>query len=95
MNLIQEHSFINLKSGSSTLKYARQNYVNCKFSHKVFSHYEGYEIVGFTLNKNKTKVIRIFFNKYNDPMGDRVCESVRYPIKIGKEDRIFKMSWTL
>lgn len=83
MNLSEEHTFINLKFGNKTLKYARQNYVNCRFSNKLFSMYSDLDVVGFTLNKNRTKVIRIFFNKYDKPEGDLVLESVSYPIKVG------------
>lgn len=83
MNLSEEHTFINLKTGNKTLKYARQNYVNRRFSNRLFSIYSDVDVVGFTLNKNKTKVIRIFFNKYDNPEGDLVLESVNYPIKIG------------
>ena len=42
------------------------------------------QVVGFTLNQKKTKVIRIFFNKHNRPEGDHVSESTHYPIKIKK-----------
>jgi hypothetical protein len=82
MNLLQEHSFINLQSDNKDLKYARQNCVNRKFSSALFSRYTDYQIVGFTLNKKKTKVIRIFFNKYTRPEGDHASESTYYPIKL-------------
>jgi hypothetical protein len=75
----QESAFINLYPDHPTLKYARQNYVNRRFGKKLFSIYENYTIVGLTLSKNRTKVIRIFFNKHNRPEGDRVVESVKYP----------------
>jgi hypothetical protein len=82
IDLSQEHSFINLQSDNKDLKYARQNCVNRRFSSALFSRYNGYQIVGFTLNEKKTKVIRIFFNKYTRPEGDRVCETTHYPIKL-------------
>ena len=78
----QEYTFINLCHNHPTLQFARQNYVNKTFNNKLFSLYEGCQIVGFTLNKGKTKVIRIFFNKHNRPEGDRVVESVKYPIQL-------------
>ena len=84
-DLSEEHSFINLKQGNKTLKYARENFVNRRFSNKLFSIYSDYDVVGFTLNKSKTKVIRMFFNKYNRPEGDLVVETVHYPIRIGKD----------
>jgi hypothetical protein len=77
--LPKEEYFINFKGHDSNLKYARQKIVNCKFSNKVFSDHSNYDIVGFTLNKNKTMVIRLFYNKYSAPCGDYVCESVHYP----------------
>ena len=82
-HLSQEHSFINFKQKDSKLKYARQKIVNCKFSSKIFSLHDDYTIVGFTLNKQKTKIIRLFYNKYDNPEGDRVCETVHYPVKVG------------
>ena len=81
-DLSQEHSFINFQSDNKNLRYARQNYVNRRFSSALFSRYTDYQIVGFTLNEKKTKVIRIFFNKYTRPEGDCVCESTHYPIKL-------------
>lgn len=81
--LSQEHSFINFRQYDSKLKYARQRIVNRRFSSKIFSLYDDCTIVGFTLNKNKTKVIRLFYNKHGRPEGDLVCESVHYPVKVG------------
>jgi hypothetical protein len=92
MNLSQEHTFINLKSGDKILKYARQNYVNRRFSNKLFSIYSDYNVVGFTLNKTKTKVIRIFYNKYSRPEGDLVVETVHYPVKVGLNSFYYKMA---
>jgi hypothetical protein len=89
-DLSQEHNFINFKSKDTKLKYARQKYVNCKFSSKVFSDHSHCDIVGFTLNKNKTKVIRLFYNKHNRPEGDYVSESVNYPIKLHIFNPVFK-----
>lgn len=77
----QESAFINLYPDHPTLKYARQNYVNMRFGKRLFSIYENCCIVGFTLNKNRTKIIRIFFNKTNSPEGDRRVDSVKYPVK--------------
>ena len=84
-NLSEEHTFINLQVGNKELKYARQHIVNRKFGNVLFSDYNyDRHVVGFTLNQKKTKVIRIFFNKYTRPEGDRSSESTHYPIKIKK-----------
>jgi hypothetical protein len=83
MDLSQEHFFINLRCGDKQLKYARQGYANSRFSSKLFSYYNGVKVVGFTLNQKKTKVIRIFYNKYDNPEGDRVSETTHYPVKVG------------
>jgi len=82
MDLTEEYFFINFKSQNKEIKYARQNYVNRRLSSKIFSWYDGCDIVGFTLNRNKTKVIRMFYNKHRRPEGDRVCESIYYPIRL-------------
>ena len=83
--LSEEHIFINLQVGNKELKYARQHIVNRKFGNVLFSNYnDDCQVVGFTLNQKKTKVIRIFFNKHNHPEGDHVSESTHYPIKIKK-----------
>ena len=83
--LSEEHIFINLQVGNKELKYARQHIVNRKFGNVLFSNYnDDRQVVGFTLNQKKTKVIRIFFNKHNRPEGDHVSESTHYPIKIKK-----------
>jgi len=87
--LSQEHSFINFKQKDSKLKYARQKIVNCKFSSKIFSLHDDCTIVGFTLNKSKTKVIRLFYNKHNRSEGDQVCETVHYPVKVGIFDPLY------
>ena len=94
IDLSQEHSFINFKQKDSKLKYARQKIVNCRFSSKVFSDHSHCDIVGFTLNKNKTKVIRLFYNKHNRPEGDHVSESVYCPIKLHTFNPVIKSYWT-
>lgn len=88
--LSQEFEFVNLKTENKDLKYARENYVNMRFGKKFFSIYESCDIVGYTLNQKKTKVLRVFFNKYNRPEGDYVTETVRLPIKVGSpSDKVF------
>ena len=73
----EENTFINLYPNHPTLQLARQCYVNKRFSHRFFCHWSDNEqIVGFTLNKKKTKVIRIFYNRSDLINGDRRCESV-------------------
>lgn len=89
IDLSKEHFFINLQAGNHNLKYARQHYVNQRFSSSLFSDYSHRQVVGFTLNQKKTMVIRIFFNKYNSPEGDRVSESTYYPIKLNTLTMIY------
>lgn len=85
MDLQNEHTFINFQKGSNTLQYVRENYLNRNFCSKVLSWYDECQVVGFTLNKNKTKIIRIFYNKHGRPEGDRVVETVMFSsIKVKK-----------
>lgn len=92
MNIQDEHYFINFQQGSKTLKNVREILVNTRFSSRILSAYKKYHIVGFTLNKNKSTIIRLFLNKYDDPEGDTVSESVHFSsLKAGvPSERIFK-----
>jgi hypothetical protein len=75
--IAQEHTFINLYPNHPTLQLARQSYVNKRFSHQFFTWWSDNEqIVGFTLNQKKTKVIRIFYNRSDLINGDHRSESV-------------------
>ena len=90
--LSEESQFINL-CNDQNVKYAREDYVKMfsykKMSKKLMSCYSPtYTIVGYTMN-NKDKVIRVFFNKFLTPEGDRVSESVHYPITLGVYNSIF------
>jgi hypothetical protein len=88
--LHEEFHFINLKSDNKDLKYARQNFINKRMSIKrLFWIYGDEEIVGYTMNEKKTKIIRIFYNRHDLLKGDLRSESVRYPItSIGSLDDV-------
>ena len=92
--LDREHRLI-LFRGKDELKYCREHYVNGvgtrdfeKLKEINFGFDSRYTVVGYTVD-SKNKVLRVFVNKYRDPDGDFVSESILWPPVIGEPSKLY------
>ena len=92
--LDREHRLI-LFRGKDELKYCREHYVNgvgtrnfSKLKEINFGFDSRYTVVGYTVD-SKDKVLRVFVNKYRDPDGDFVSESILWPPVIGEPSKLY------
>jgi hypothetical protein len=75
------------------LKYCREHYADGVGTRKLDKLIEtnwgfdsGYKVVGYTKDYNG-KVMRVFVNKYDDPEGDHVSESILWPPVLGEKSQ--------
>ena len=103
-NLAQRHRYwdildreevLTLFKGKGELKYCREYYRNgvgvrlpSKLVEVNWNIGFDMEVVGYSVD-GQGKVLRIFANKYDDPDGDDVCESILWEtITIGKPSKL-------
>jgi len=92
--LEQEYEMI-LFYGEDELSYCRECYVGGVGTRKVDKLIETnwgfdprYEVVGYSQDRNG-KVLRVFVNKYKNPKGDLVSESILWPPVLGQRSQYY------